>query len=170
MIVQEEWVSINTTPDVVERYLTSPDLMSQWRSPQVVLEPVQGELMTLNSIHKMRLKPLGLVGSDYTVTERDSGRIVMKIEGPWEGTELWRWFADGNRTVVQNRVEYEVDNPGLRVFVLGIGRFLADLDMRIQLERLRQLIEGPPPSITALFGGGTSSSTTPRNQRIEIES
>lgn len=167
MIVQEEWVSINTTPDVVERYLTSPELMNQWRSPQVVLEPIQGELMTLGSIHKMRLKPLALAGADYTVVERDSGKIVMKIEGLWEGTELWRWFPDGNRTVVQNRVEYEVPNPGLRVFVLGIGRLLASLDMRIQLERLRQAIEGPPPSMAALFGGATS--TAPRTQRIDIE-
>lgn len=167
MIVQEEWVSINTTPDVVERYLTSPELMKQWRSPQVELEPIQGELMTLGSIHKMRLKPLALAGADYTVVEREPGRIVMKIEGLWEGTELWRWFADGNRTVVQNRVEYEVPNPGLRVFVLGIGRLLASLDMRIQLERLRQLIEGPPPSIGSIFGG--TGSNAPRSQRIDIE-
>lgn len=148
MIVQEEWVSINTTPDVVERHLTTPALMNQWRSPLVVLEPIEGELMTLGSSHKMRLLSLGLSGADYTVAERDGGKILLRISGMWEGTELWRWFADGSRTVVQNRVEYEVADVGLRVFVLGIGRFLADLDMRIQLDRLRQAIEGPPPQLT----------------------
>ncbi len=147
MIVQEEWVSINTTPDVVERHLTTPALMAQWRSPLVVLEPIQGDLMTLGSSHKMRLKSLAMAGSDYTVTERDGGHILMTIDGLWQGTELWRWFADGARTVVQNRVEYEVSDPTLRVFVVGIGRFLADLDMRVQLERLRQQIEGPPPQL-----------------------
>jgi hypothetical protein len=148
VIVQEEWVSINTTPDVVERHLTTPSLMNQWRSPLVVLEPIEGELMTLGSSHKMRLLSLGLSGADYTVAERDGGKILLRISGLWEGTELWRWFADGSRTVVQNRVEYEVPDAGLRVFVLGIGRFLADLDMRIQLDRLRQQIEGPPPQLT----------------------
>lgn len=147
MIIQEEWVSITTTPDVVERHLTTPALMAQWRSPLVVLEPIQGDLMTLGSSHKMRLKSLAMAGSDYTVTERDGGHILMTIDGLWQGTELWRWFADGPRTVVQNRVEYEVSDPNLRVFVLGIGRFLADLDMRVQLERLRQQIEGPTPQL-----------------------
>jgi hypothetical protein len=146
MIVQEEWVSINTTPEVVERHLTTPALLAQWRSPLVVLEPIQGELMALGSGHKLRLKSLALAGADYSVVERDSGRILLAINGLWRGTELWRWFADGPRTVLQNRVEYEVPNESLRVFVLGIGRFLADLDMRIQLDRLRQLIEGPPPA------------------------
>jgi hypothetical protein len=144
MIVQEEWVSITTTPDVVERHLTDPALMAQWRSPLVQLDPLEGDLFTLGSIHKMRLKSLGLNGADYTVTERDGEHILMTISGMWEGTELWRWFSDGNRVVVQNRVEYEVPNESLRVFVLGIGRFVADLDMRVQLFRLRELIEGPP--------------------------
>jgi hypothetical protein len=145
MIVQEEWVSINTTPDVVERHLTTPALLDQWRSPLVILDPIEGDLMTLGSTHKMRLKSLAMAGSEYRVTERDSGKILMTISGLWQGTELWRWFADGSRTVIQNRVEYEVPDQSLRVFVLGIGRFLADLDMRIQLDRLRQLIEGPAP-------------------------
>lgn len=144
MIVQEEWVSITTTPDVVERHLTDQTLMAQWRSPLVQLDPVEGDLMALGSVHTMRLKSLGLTSANYTVTERDSSHILMTISGTWEGTELWRWFADGPRVVVQNRVEYEVANQGLRIFAVGIGRFVADLDMRIQLFRLRELIEGPP--------------------------
>ncbi|HMQ32193.1 MAG TPA: SRPBCC family protein [Chloroflexaceae bacterium] len=144
MIVQEEWVSITTTPDVVERYLTDPALMAQWRSPLVQLDPLEGDLMTLGSVHKMRLKSLGMAGAEYTVAERDHEHILLTISGLWEGRELWRWFADGPRVVVQNRVEYEVPNESLRVFVVGIGRFVADLDMRVQLFRLRELIEGPP--------------------------
>lgn len=144
MIVQEEWVSITTTPDVVARHLTEPALMAQWRSPLVQFDPIEGDLMALGSSHMMRLKSLGMVGATYTVTERDAQHLLMTISGLWEGQELWRWFADGSRVVVQNRVEYEVANESLRVFVLGIGRFMADLDMRIQLFRLRELIEGPP--------------------------
>lgn len=143
MVVQEQFVAINTTPDVVERYLTDPSLMAQWRSPLVVLEPIEGDLMTLGSTHKMRLKSLGMAGADYTVTERDNQHILMSIDGLWHGSELWRWFADGSRTIVQNRVEYEVGNEALRVFVVGLGRFLAELDMRVQMDRMRQQIEGP---------------------------
>lgn len=143
MLVQEAFVSINTTPDVVERYLTDPTLMSQWRSPLVMFEPIEGDLMTLGSTHKMCLKSLALAGATYTVAERDGGHILLRIEGLWYGTDLWRWWADGSRTVIQNRVEYEVSNEPLRVFTAGIGRLFATLDMNIQLERLRQLIEGP---------------------------
>lgn len=144
MIVQEEWVSIATTLDVVERHLTEPALMAQWRSPLVQLQPLEGDLMKLGSIHKMRLVSLALAGADYTVVARDREQIKMTISGMWEGTEIWRWFQDGERVVVQNRVEYEVSNEGLRVFTIGIGRFVANFDMRIQLFRLRELIEGPP--------------------------
>lgn len=165
MIVQEEWVSINTTPDVVERHLTTPALLAKWRSPLVVLEPVEGELFAPGSTHKLRLKSLAMAGSDYTVKERDGGKIVLTIDGLWQGTELWRWFADGPRTVVQNRVEYDVADASLRVFVLGIGRFLADLDMRIQMERLRQLIEGQLPALP--FAWRPQASREP--QKISIE-
>lgn len=144
MIVQEEWVSINTTPDVVERHLTDPALLAQWRSPLVQLEPIEGDLFAPNSRHMMRLISLTMAGAEYTVTERDDQHILMTMSGMWEGTEIWRWFADGPRVVVQNRVEYEVTNEAVRVLALGIGRFVANLDMRVQLFRLRELIEGPP--------------------------
>ncbi len=142
MIVQEQFVSIKAPPATVERYLTDPELMAQWRSPLVVLDPIEGDLMALGSKHKLRLKSLALAGATYTVTERDSGHILLTIDGLWRGKELWRWFADGDRTVVQNRVEYEVPDPSLRVFVVGIGQIFASLDMRIQLDRLRMIIEG----------------------------
>ncbi|OAN47584.1 hypothetical protein A6A03_10050 [Chloroflexus islandicus] len=142
MIVQEQFVSIKAPPATVERYLTDPELMAQWRSPLVVLDPIEGDLMALGSKHKLRLKSLALAGATYTVTERDSGHILLTIDGLWRGKELWRWFADGDRTVVQNRVEYEVPDPSLRVFVTGLGQIFASLDMRIQLDRLRMIIEG----------------------------
>lgn len=142
MIVQEQFVSIKAPPATVERYLTDPELMAQWRSPLVVLDPIEGDLMALGSKHKLRLKSLALAGATYTVTERDSGHILLTIDGLWHGKELWRWFADGDRTVVQNRVEYEVPDPSLRVFVVGLGQIFASLDMRIQLDRLRMIIEG----------------------------
>ena len=167
MIVQEEWASINTTPAVVERYLTEPALLDQWRSALVVLEPLQGDLMALGSVHKLRLKSLALAGATYTVTERDGGKLLLAIDGLWQGTELWRWFPDGARTVVQNRVEYEVPDPSLRVFVLGIGRFLADFDMRIQLDRLRQLIEGPPARSSS--SSSWRAQGAPPAQQIVIE-
>jgi hypothetical protein len=123
--------------------------------------------MTLGSSHKLRLKSLAMAGSDYTVAERDGGKILLAINGLWQGTELWRWFADGPRTVVQNRVEYDVSDASLRVFVVGIGRFLADLDMRIQLERLRQLIEGPPPQLP--FSWRPQGTREPQKITIEQE-
>ncbi|WP_322510645.1 SRPBCC family protein [Chloroflexus sp.] len=142
MIVQEQFVSIKAPPATVERYLTDPELIAQWRSPLVVLDPIEGDLMALGSKHKLRLKSLALAGATYTVTERDSGHILLTIDGLWRGTELWRWFADGDRTILQHRVEYEVPDPSLRVFVAGIGQIFVSLDMRIELDRLRMIIEG----------------------------
>jgi hypothetical protein len=112
----------------------------------VVLEPLEGDLMAPGSMHRMRLKPLALAGATYSVAERDGGHILLTIDGPWRGSDLWRWFADGPRTVLQNRVEYEVSDPSLRVFAVGFGQIFASLDMRLQLERLRQLIEGAAAS------------------------
>jgi hypothetical protein len=142
MIVQEEFVSINTTPDVVERHLTDPALLKQWRSPLVLLEPIEGELMALGSKHQMRVLTFALAGATYTVTERDKNHILMTMDELWRGTDLWRWFADGQRTVLQNRVEYEVSNNVLRPFAVGLGQFFAGFDMRLQMTRLQQLIEG----------------------------
>jgi hypothetical protein len=141
MIIQEQFVSIRTTPAEVERYLTDPTLLRAWRSPLVELDPIDGQLMALGSKHKLRLKTLALNGADYTVTARDTGRIEMSIDGLWRGSELWRWFTDGDRVVLQNRVEYEVPDPSLRVFALGLGQFVATFDMRVQMDRLRMLLE-----------------------------
>lgn len=142
MFVNEVFVSITTTPATVERYLTEPALLEQWRSPLIMLSPLEGDLMAPGSKHRMRLKTLGLSGAIYTVTERDSNHILLTMDGPWRGTDLWRWFADGPRTVLQNRVEFEVPNEALAVLVRGIGSPVAQLDMRLQMMRLQQIIEG----------------------------
>ncbi|NTU77792.1 MAG: SRPBCC family protein [Chloroflexales bacterium] len=144
MFVQEQFISINTTPDVVERHLTDPALLAQWRSPLLNVENQQGIPMALGSKYTARpLTPFFSTSADYTVTERDSGHILQSIDGMWIGKDLWRWWTDGPRTVVQNRVEYEVPNLALSVFVGGLIRPFAELDMGIQLIRLRSLIEGP---------------------------
>jgi hypothetical protein len=106
------------------------------------LEPIEGEWLALNSAYRFRLKNLAFEGPIYTVTERAEGRIALNIEGTWRGSELWRWFADGPRTVLQHRVEFEVPDPALRLLVDTIGVVVGQLDMRLSLERLRQLIEG----------------------------
>ncbi|NJN15905.1 MAG: SRPBCC family protein [Oscillochloris sp.] len=142
MIVQEEFISIKTTPDVVERWLTDPKLFDQWRSPIVLIEPLEGDLMAQGSMFRLRLKTLALAGSTYLVNERDNEHLLFVMDGLWRGTELWRWFRDGERTIVQNRVEYVVPNDALRVFVVSFGRLFAQLDMKLQLTNLRIAIEG----------------------------
>lgn len=145
MFVQEQFVSINTTPDVVEKHLTDLALLAQWRSPLVVFENQQGTYLALGSKYTMRLVTLLVTAAaEYTVTERDSGRIQLSIDGMWIGNELWRWWADGPRTIVQNRVEYDVPNLAMSLVVGGLVRPFAELDMGIQLAKLRSLIEGPP--------------------------
>ncbi|MEI6179732.1 MAG: SRPBCC family protein [Chloroflexales bacterium] len=145
MFVQEQFISINTTPEVVEKHLTDAALLPQWRSPLLMLENQQGTLMALGSKYTARLLTLFLAtGADYTVAERDKSHILLRIDGLWVGKELWRWWADGSRTVLQNRVEYDVPNVALSVFVGGLVRPVAELDMGLQLIKLRTLIEGPP--------------------------
>lgn len=143
MKVLEEFIAINTQPATIERYLTDPKLVEQWFSPIISIEPVTGEWMAQGSIYRMRLVTLGLIaGATYTVAERDSSHIRLTADGFWHGTELWHWFADGARTIVQHRVEYQVANPVLRIFGEVIGAPFAQVDMRVQLVNLQQLIEG----------------------------
>lgn len=145
MTVLEAFVSINTTMDVVERHLTDRALVERWRSPLTTLEPIQGEWMAPGSTFRMRLLTLALIaGADYTVTTRESGKLEFAIDGSWRGTEVWRWFADGSRVVVQNRVDFVVTNEVLRPFAVYFGAPFAWLDLNLELTRLRQLIEGPP--------------------------
>lgn len=143
MFVQEQFVSINATPAVVEKHLTDPALLAQWRSPLTVFENQQGTYLALGSRYTVRLLTLFLAGTaEYTVIEREGDRIVLSIDGMWLGKELWRWWADGERTIVQNRVEYDVPNLALSVLVGGLVRPFAELDMGLQLAKLRSLIEG----------------------------
>ncbi len=146
MNVLEEFVSVRAPLASVERHLADLSLRRQWNSTLIALEPLEGEWMAPGSTHRRRLLTLALFGSlseaTYTVVGRDNGHILQSIDGAWKGMELWRWFEDGGRTIIQNRVEYEIPNPTLRVFVTGIGGFLADVDLRLQLTRLRQMLEG----------------------------
>lgn len=160
MFVQEQFVSINATPSTVEKHLTDPTLLAQWRSPLVVLENQQGAYLALGSTYTARLVTLFMAGAaDYTVAERGSDRIVLSIDGVWVGKELWRWWADGERTILQNRVEYDVPNMALSLIVGGLIRPLAELDMAVQLAKLRSLIEAAAPR----------SADTRKTQSIVVE-
>jgi hypothetical protein len=139
----EEFISVNASPSDVERHLTTESLAQQWISSLVVLEPLEGEWMRVGSKYMLRFKTLGLlVVAQYTVAERDSEHILLNFEGAVQGTNRWRWFKQGNATIVHNRIEYEVSNPGLRVFVENLGSLFAQLDMRVQMSTLREMAEG----------------------------
>ncbi len=139
MRVQEAFVSVQASPAVVERYLTDQKLLAKWLLTRLV--PIEGDFMARGGKHQLRLNLLGVVPVVYTVTERDSNHILMNIDGLWKGTELWRWFAEGSYTIVQNRIEYEIPNDTVRVFADGVDFLFFDIDMRVQMNRLRQAID-----------------------------
>ncbi len=146
MNVLEQFISVNASPADVERHLTTQALAEQWVSSLVVLEPIEGEWMKPGSKYLLRLKTLGLfIIARYTVVERDSEHILLSFEGPLNGTNLWRWFKRDNQTIVQNRIEYEVPNAALRVFIDNIGALLTQIDMRVQISTLQQVVEGRGP-------------------------
>lgn len=143
MNVIEDFVSAKATPEAVERHFTDMSLVNEWVSPIVLIEPLKGQWMDVGSTYAVRLKPLLLLNTTlYRVEEREQGRILLSFTGSWRGTNMWRWFVDGSQTIIHNRIDYEVINPALRVFVIGLGTPFFRLDMNIQMNNLRQVIEG----------------------------
>jgi hypothetical protein len=145
--VAEEFVSVQASPDTVERYLTDQDLLYQWMSPLFDLELVSGEWMAVGSTYRLYFKTLALLYRvHYTLVHRDRTHLQMELDGMfWHGTERWSWFADGPQTIIQNRLDFELSHPWVEVFVGGVGVILTQLDMRSQLVQLQRLIEGHHP-------------------------
>jgi hypothetical protein len=143
MNVLEEFVSIQASPADVERYLTDRELLHGWVSPLVSMELLSGEWMATGSTYRLWMKPLFLLyGATYTLVERDSAHLRFDFEGIWRGTDLWHWFADGSRTIVQNRLDYVLPNPLIHVLLNGMSMVVAQTDMRAQMVQLRRRIEG----------------------------
>lgn len=167
----EEFISVNVSPADVERHLTTQSLAEQWLSSLILLEPVEGEWMRVGSRYMLRSKTLGLlVMARYEVTERDSDHILLTFDGgAIRGTNLWRWFKQGSLTVVHNRIEYEVTNPGVRVFVENLTSLFTQLDMRVQMSTLREMTEGrgAQPQMAARYQIGGQQQATAQQGRIE---
>jgi hypothetical protein len=145
--VFEEWIAIKATPDAVERCLTDPNLMERWMSPLQMIEPREGPWMQTGSTMRLRLKTLGMPHVDYTVVERVPGRLIIRLDGFLVGTYARRWFADGDTTVLLARVDYVVPNEGLRPFFTYLGQLFAQFDLRIELDRIRRLLETGSPEL-----------------------
>ncbi|NJP05990.1 MAG: SRPBCC family protein [Chloroflexaceae bacterium] len=147
MPVLEEFISIKASSAEVKRFLTDPVLINQWLSPVMMIEPIEGELMTTGSSYLLRLKTLALVqATPYRVDKVEDGNIVQSFTGPWTGHNTWRWFPRDDVTIVLNRIDYEINNPAVRVFFNGLGIPFFALDMKVQLSQLRRLIENRPQS------------------------
>ncbi len=141
--VLEAFISIGETPATVERHLTSEDLLPLWMSPLITFDLLDGTWMSQGSTYRAAIKTLALLpAATYTLVARDAQRLRFDFSGLWRGTETWHWFADGDRTIVHNRIAYDLANPLLGLMVAQFGFVLIQLDMRVQLEKLRNVIEG----------------------------
>lgn len=142
MSVLEAFISIQGSPSDVERSLTDRAIVHEWLSPLFQMELLEGEWMAVGSIYQLRFKTLFLLPVvTYTLVERGESHLRLDFRGVWRGSDRWHWFADGPRTIVQNRVEYELSDPVMRSLLNVFFVIFGQLDMQVQMMRLQKVIE-----------------------------
>lgn len=154
MPVFEEWIAIKAPPEAVERCLTDPSQMERWMSPLQMIEPREGAWMQPGSTMRLRLKTIGMPHVDYTVVERAPGRLIIRLDGFLIGTYERRWFVDGDKTIMLARVDYVVPNAAVRPFFTYLGQLFAQFDLRIELDRIRRLLETGTPDVVYEVAAG----------------
>lgn len=128
----------------VDAVMTERALMERWMSPAVRFEPLDGWGFAAGSRWRLTLTGLGrLLEASYVVHERSPGLILWAFEGFWEGFDAWHWRPQGEgRTLIQNRIEYELRLPALDLIWPATVGPLMGWDAKVQMERLKGVCEG----------------------------
>lgn len=123
--------------------MTDRALMERWMSPAVVFSPLDGWRFDTGAPWRMQLRGLGsLLDAGYIVADRQPGLILWAFDGFWEGFDAWHWRSlDDGRTLIQNRIEYNLRVPGLDlIWPLTIGPLMGR-DADVQMQRLKRVCE-----------------------------
>lgn len=146
--LQEEFVVVGAPMERVEAVMSERALLERWMSPAVRFEPVGAWSFAAGTRWRLTLTGLGrLLEASYVVHERAPGLILWAFEGFWEGFDAWHWRPHGTgRTLIQNRIEYELRLPALDLIWPATVGPLMGWDARVQMERLKSVCEDGTPT------------------------
>lgn len=143
--LQEEFIVVAASPERVEQVMTNQALMRRWMSPTVRFEPLEMWSFERGARWRLTLTGLGRVlESQYVVYDRQPGLILWAFDGFWEGFDAWRWLTfphDATKTLIQNRIEYNLRIPVLDlIWPTTIGPLMG-WDAKVQMRRLKGVCE-----------------------------
>jgi hypothetical protein len=135
-------IQIAAPPSAVERCFTQLKTMHRWLNPVLRVQPQEIWSTELGSSCEFLLQlPLIQPRLHCQVFERDQGLIVWAFKGFFTGYDTWRWYPNEGGCQLENCFQFEIPNPLVQVgFDLFAAR-LTQVDMRRQLERLKQVAE-----------------------------
>jgi hypothetical protein len=147
MNLLEEFIDIDAPFDTIDRVMTDEALMRRWMSPAVRFRPSDGGGWGFEEGRRWQLELSGvgpLLRADYVVHARREGLILWAFDGFWEGFDAWHWWRDPRepqrKTIVQNRIEYEIRNPLAQALWTPVGLAM-EWDARVQMRRLQEICE-----------------------------
>ena len=143
MLSQETFVEVNVSEERVTAVMTEEALMRRWMSPAVQFAPLAEWSFAEGARWRMQISGTGrLLQADYVVYERRPNLILWSFDGFWQGFDAWHWFPrTANQTIIQNRLEYALNIPGLaQLWPLTIGPLMG-WDAEVQMQRLKTVCE-----------------------------
>lgn len=136
----EELVAVRAPVAAVRRAVVEPVRARDWMAPDVHLR-LRGAGGALAPGDQFRIELLGGLGFDYIVEAVSDREVAFSFKGPWDGTERWSFVADGAETLVRRIYEVERGSPLAMLAWETVGRPLAGAHLRLELARMRALVE-----------------------------
>jgi len=139
----EELVALRASVAAARRALLEPARAREWMAPDVSFRP-RGAGAVLAPGDQFRIELVGGWGFEYVVEGVSDREVVLSFKGPWDGTERWSFVADGAETLVRRVYEVERGAPLAMVAWETVGRPIVAAHLRLELARLRSLVERDP--------------------------
>ncbi|MGB9633395.1 MAG: SRPBCC family protein [Chloroflexaceae bacterium] len=151
--LQEEFVVVEAPLERVEAVMTERALMTRWMSPAVRFEPLETWSFEQGARWRLTLTGLGrALEAHYVVHDRQPGLVLWAFNGFWEGFDAWHWRpfqGHAGRTLIQNRIEYNLSIPILDVLWPATVGPLMGWDAKVQMRRLKSVCEEAGTAATA---------------------
>lgn len=140
--VFEQSIYINASATVVERCITSQDLMHRWLNPALRCEPIGKWSTEIGSKSRFVIQiPWLQPNLNSVVIEREPGLVVWGFKGFFIGRDRWECQPRTEGTMLLNRFEFEIPNPLMRYGFELVAAKLTQQDMQAQLGRLKRVAE-----------------------------
>lgn len=140
MPVFEQTIQIPTSPEIVDRCVTDPELMSRWLNPMLRCESIGPWSVGVGSRFRFIIQiPILHPTLDCVVSERQDNLVVWSFTGFFEGSDRWESAPDSQGTLLLNRFSFRIPNPLLATGFNLTASALTQRDMQDQLRRLRDV-------------------------------